>query len=190
MNSRTPHRVAALLERFGRLLTTEAHADGMLPVHWETLRYLDRANRFSRTPAALTRYLGLTKGTVSQTLNALDNKGLVKKRIARSDRRSRNLALTVKGRSVLRRDPLEATREAIAALPRDAQESLGSALSQLLIGRLVAQARQPFGQCRDCRFFAREHPEGRPHFCQLLKEQLSVDDSRDICVEQEPAVAG
>ena len=54
-----PERIAALIERIGRLLSTDAHAGGLLPVQWEALRY--RANRFSRTPAALTAYLGLTR---------------------------------------------------------------------------------------------------------------------------------
>lgn len=189
MQANTASRITALLERFGRLLTTEAHADGMQPVHWETLRYLDRANRFSRTPAALTRYLGLTKGTVSQTLRALEAKRLIKKRIDPTDRRSRNLSLTAKGRSALKTDPLGATSTAVAALPNAAQRQLEAALNTLLIGSLRARDRQPFGQCRDCRFFGRRHPEGEPHFCRLLEEKLAEDDALAICVEQQPAVA-
>ena len=53
-----PERIAALIERIGRLLTADSHASGLLPVQWEVLRYLRRANRFSRTLAALTAYLG------------------------------------------------------------------------------------------------------------------------------------
>ncbi len=87
MDNDDSKRISALLERIGRLLTTEAHAEGLLPVHWETLRYLQRANRFSQSAAALTAYLGLTKGTVSQTLGTLDNKGLIKKNVDRRDRR-------------------------------------------------------------------------------------------------------
>ena len=67
MKATPENHVAALIERLGRLTTTEAHAEGLLPVQWEVLRYLDRANRYSRTAVALTAYLGITKGTVSQT---------------------------------------------------------------------------------------------------------------------------
>jgi len=81
MTGNGAEHIAALIERIGRLLSTDAHAAGLLPVQWEVLRYLRRANRFSRTPAALTAYLGLTKGTVSQTLRALEGRGLVRKRV-------------------------------------------------------------------------------------------------------------
>ena len=41
-------------ERLGRLVQSEAHAAGLQPVQWEALRFLERANRFSRTAAAVT----------------------------------------------------------------------------------------------------------------------------------------
>lgn len=41
------------------------------PTHLSALRYLARCNRYSNTPLAVTEYLGLTKGTVSQSLKAL-----------------------------------------------------------------------------------------------------------------------
>ena len=174
-------RIAALLERIGRLLTTEAHAEGLLPVQWETLRYLARANRFSQNAAALTAYLGLTKGTVSQTLGTL-----VKKTTDQRDRRSKRLSLTGKGKSLLKRDPMEATSKVLADLSRSRRRQLAGTLEEILSARLVLQERQPFGQCRDCRYFARQHPEGAPHFCQLLEEQLSAGDADSICFEQQP----
>ncbi len=79
MDTEDSIRAAALIERIGRLIGSESHANGLQPVHWEALRYLSKANRFSQTAAALTAYLGLTKGTVSQSLKALEAKGLVRK---------------------------------------------------------------------------------------------------------------
>jgi len=164
----------------------EAHAEALLPVHWEALRYLDKANRFSRTAAALTAYLGITKGTVSQTLGALETKGLVKKLINAKDRRSKHLSLTAKGRKLLRKDPLIATIQAIEQLSRTTQQSLGKGLEGLLTSRLTARNRQPFGQCGDCRYFAYQHVDGGPHYCQLLQEKLAKADARKICYEQIP----
>ena len=60
------------LERLARLMRAREHEDGLNPAQWEALRFLSRANRFSNAPGALTRYLGATKGTVSQTLMALE----------------------------------------------------------------------------------------------------------------------
>ena len=39
---------------------------GLQPVHFQVLNYLMRCNKYSDTPAALTNYLGMTRGTVSQ----------------------------------------------------------------------------------------------------------------------------
>src|SRR4030065_1806393 len=52
-------------------------AQGLQPVHLQVLFYLNQANRFSNTPQALTEYLGLTKGTVSQTVLVLARRRLI-----------------------------------------------------------------------------------------------------------------
>ncbi len=155
-------------------------------MQWEALRYLNRANRFSRTAAALTAYLGITKGTVSQTLNALEAKGLVKKQVDSKDRRSKHLSLTATGKKRLGDDPLVATITAIRTLGNLEQRALQMGLGSLLSTRLEAKDRQPFGQCYDCQYFAREHPKGDPHYCQLLEEKLASDDAESICFEQVP----
>ena len=64
------YRAAILIERLGRLLQTEEQETGLNPAQWQALRFLGRANRFSRTPATVADYLGSTRGTVSQTLIA------------------------------------------------------------------------------------------------------------------------
>ena len=184
-NNKRDH-TAALLERIGRLLTTEAHAEGLLPVQWEALRYLDRANRFSLTAAALTAYLGLTKGTVSQTLNTLEAKGLIRKRVDSHDRRSKRLSLTARGQRLIEKDPLNATRDALSQLANQTQDELNDSLETFLTARLALQGRKAFGQCRNCRYFAAKHEQGTPHFCMLLEEPLTGCDSEAICFEQEP----
>jgi DNA-binding MarR family transcriptional regulator len=177
-------QVAALLERIGRLLNCEAQTEGLLPVHWETLRYLHRANRFSKTAVALAAYLGLTKGTVSQTLNALQGRGMVSKQINSKDRRSNHLSLTTKGLQQLQDDPLTSMQKAIAQLGDEQQALLESSLQELLTTRLIAQQRQAFGQCNTCIYFAVQHAEGQPHYCQLLHEPLVAEEASAICFEQ------
>ena len=58
-------RTIDLIERLTRLVAADGHSGGLKPVQWAALRYLDNANRFSRTPGALAAYLNSTKGTVS-----------------------------------------------------------------------------------------------------------------------------
>ena len=71
------------IERISRLLQSEARNSGsdfnLQPIQLNALHFLRRANRYSNTPQGVTEYFGLTKGTVSQTLIALEKKGLISK---------------------------------------------------------------------------------------------------------------
>ena len=87
------------LDRLGVLLRADdRRTAGLLPVHRALLRYLARANRYSDTPGAATLYLGLTKGTVSQSIALLERKGMLRKSRDGADRRVVRLRLTAKGR--------------------------------------------------------------------------------------------
>ena len=72
-----------LIERMSALIRSEERKTGselgLQSVHLQVLDYLSRCNRYSDTPAALTNYLGMTRGTVSQTVLLLEKKGLIKK---------------------------------------------------------------------------------------------------------------
>lgn len=179
--------IGVLLERLARLIHNESHHDGLKPTQWDVLRYLARANRFSASPTAVTRYLGMTKGTVSQTLIALERKGLIRKTPDSSDRRNVHLDLTPAGRKVLKSDPLEMVQQAVENLPRGQQAGISSQLQSVLYSALNQRGGRPFGLCRQCRHFRTRHEEGKPHFCSLLKQPLSEQDSALICLEQETA---
>ena len=179
--------IAILLERLSRILQNEAHAEGLKPTQWEALRYLARANRFSRSPSAVTAYLGMTKGTVSQTLNALERKGLVRKKSDAADRRNLRIDLTRDGRALLVRDPVTAVLESSGRLPATERRALSDGLESLLVETLRRRGGRPFGLCKTCRFFQKNAREGAPHRCGLLQVPLSANDSQEICIEQEPA---
>ena len=179
--------IAILLERLSRVLQNEAHAGPLKPTQWEALRYLTRANRFSRTPSGLTAYLGMTKGTVSQTLNALERKGLVRKKADPADRRQVGIDISAKGLRLLKQDPIEAMLRSTAKLTGQQRDGLAQGLEALLTETLRRREGRPFGVCKSCRFFRANDPEGAPHRCALLEVPLSTDDSERICVEQEAA---
>lgn len=179
-------RLPDLLERIGRLLRGARHRTDVLnPAQWEALRYLGKANRYSRTPTALTRYLGSTKGTVSQTVIALERKGLVRRAEDPRDRRGVRLGLTARGRANLDRDPMGELldgidEELLARLERD--------LGQLLLHLQRGRRHRPFGLCATCRFFQRDLGEdagGGPHRCGLTLEPLAALESEQICAEHE-----
>jgi DNA-binding MarR family transcriptional regulator len=164
-------------------------AQGLNPAQWEALRYLGRANRFSRTPTALAEYLRTTKGTVSQTLKALEAKGYVKRAPVPKDRRAVRLDITDSGHAVLRRDPLLEFESAAARL---GSAELASAKAALM--RLVANLESPagprgFGLCQDCTHFCKNAAvdANDPHRCALEREALSAEDAIKICVNHSAA---
>lgn len=178
---------SAVIERLSRLMRAAEHEQGLNPAQWQCLRYLDRANRFSNSPSALAKYLGATKGTVSQSLIALERKGLIRKEGRLEERRSIALTLTSKGRELLKRDPwLTIAAEAAAFEPR-AINSLARGLANLLKAAIRRGDFPTFGQCQTCRHFAR-NASGK-HRCLLLDLTLSHSDSLKICVEHEPPYA-
>lgn len=179
--------LASLLDRVARLAINEGHADGLRPAQWEALRYLAAANRFSRTPKALCDYLGLTKGTVSQTLMALERKGLVAKAADPADHRIVRLALTDAGRRLLATRDARPFDRALAAMPHAARAELAAGLEDLVKRQLDLAGRRPFGLCARCRHFRADHPEGAPHRCALLGVALSAVDATRICAEMRPS---
>ena len=182
--------IPVLLERLSRVLQNEAHSGGLKPTQWEALRYLARANRFSRSPSAVTAYLGVTKGTVSQTLNALERKGLIRKAADPGDRRNLTIAVTPAGAALLAQDPVAVLMRSAAQLDPGLRRDLAAGLERLLAAALEQRGGRPFGVCRSCRFFQKRAAGGAPHRCALLEVPLSDEDSARICVEQEPAGAG
>lgn len=187
MRFHEPAAVTDLLERIGRLLQSDLHAEGLLPAQWQALSYLASANRFSRTPTAIGRYLEATKGTVSQTIMALVRKGLVSKKQDGADRRSVSLRLTARGEAVLARQPLSDITAVVAALPPEIRHALGHGLARLLADMLAKRGGRVFGQCASCRFFqCSSRAQAGSHRCRLLNVDLSDDDATKICIEHEP----
>jgi len=182
---------AHLIDRLERLARSGEQGGNLNPAQWEALRYLARANRFSRTPAALADYLASTRGTVSRTLASLEAKGYATRSPNARDGRSVAFALSAEGERALRRDPLFTLAEDIEHATGGEVAAVRDALRQTLHVAIVRNQGRAFGVCRTCRHFrAHVRPSARtPHHCSLLDEPLSEGDSQAICAEQEPAVA-
>jgi len=183
-------RTCELLERLGALLRSEGRAagqaEGLQPIHVEVLHYLDRCNRYSDTPAALTEFLGQTKGTVSQTLGLLERKGLVAKAPDADDGRKVRLRLTPAGRRALGRlIPPPALEAALADLDPAQRALLPDALEALLRALQRRRGGRAFGLCRTCRHHRVE--AGGRRRCGLTGERLTKGDAERICREHEDA---
>ncbi|MEL3891197.1 MarR family transcriptional regulator [Ferrovibrio sp. MS7] len=177
-------RVTLLLDRLGRLTRELQFVDGLNPAQWEVLRFLAQANRYSRTPSALADYLGSTKGTVSQTLIALENKGLVDRVKKTCDRRGVELRLTDEGRAMLARDPMRTLEKAIDDMAMDCGASLVRGLSKLLYELQNRHSVMQYGICQDCSLFCVNHltPAETTHHCGKTGDALSHTDRNQLCV--------
>lgn len=176
-----------LLGRLARLISNNAQISELKPAQWEVLRYFAEANRFSRTPSAVTLYMGTTKGTISQTLQVLEQKKLVRKTAARNDKRSVTVDVTAAGRRLLKKDPLSELAQSVDSLSAEGRNALDTGVDELVRNLLQTRGGRPFGLCQTCTNFKKNHPEGQPHYCALLLEPLSESDSDMRCIEQQNA---
>ncbi|NOT84240.1 MAG: winged helix-turn-helix transcriptional regulator [Methylococcaceae bacterium] len=172
-----------LLERISALLSSEDRkryaALGIQPVHVQVLEYLSLCNHYSDTPAALTEYLGLTKGTVSQSLQILERKGYISKTQDSDDGRVVHLRLLDAGLEMLHKvQPLEIFTEAEERLLDREFKSLRHALGTTLQVLQKANSTNSFGLCTTCRHF--KEAEGYT-LCGLTDEPLRREALQKIC---------
>jgi DNA-binding MarR family transcriptional regulator len=177
--------IAYPLERLTRLLRAGEHEGGLNPAQWEALRYLARANRFSNSPIALTRFLGSTKGTISQTIKALERKGFIAKGPRENEGRSINLSLTPKGSEALKNDPLAKFSKSLDELSGKTRRRLAKGLADLLEIDLQRREQPSFSTCPTCRYFrekGREDDPRGPHSCMYFDVGLSSAELPLICI--------
>ncbi|AEF98738.1 regulatory protein MarR [Methylomonas methanica MC09] len=177
-----------LIERISSLLRSEERkkyaAIGLQPVHGQVLEYLARCNKYSNTHASVAEYLGLTKGTVSQSIQILERKRYLQKTIDVLDGRVVHLSLTDAGITLIDElKPLDMFKQAEHKVSHQEFDSIENAL-QTTLGLLqkINQSKS-FGMCRTCEHFrVVEH-----HYqCGLTDEDLERDDTDKICRDHIP----
>jgi len=181
--------VAGLIAQLGRIAHGEGFGGGLTPAQWSVLRYFSCANRFSRTVSAFAEYHGTTRGTASQTVKSLVNRGYLIRTRSQRDGRSARLDVTEMGKKALADDPFDILVRAARALSHTARSSLERALERMV--RHVAQehGRCPFGTCPSCLYLRGDGScvEGRPSYeCGFLDEPLGEAELDQVCVNFEP----
>ncbi len=165
------------------------YASGLNPAQWEALRFIARANRYSRSPGAIARYLGTTRGTVSQTLIALEAKGYIRRLRCDADRRALTVDLTDSGRALIENDPLCLVLRAAGALDCEAQSRLADGLDGLARAVQTAKGMPEFGPCLDCVHFCPSKAEDESCHCALTDESIPAGETVKICVEFQSAAS-
>lgn len=178
------------LERISNLLRADERRSGSLfglqPVQLEALHFLSRCNRYSNTPAGVTEFLSLTKGTVSQTLQVLEHKGYLEKVADAKDRRVVHLQVTATGRDALSKSmPPAQVSDALCALSEEQAALALWALKGLLQSLQNVHGGRSFGVCRTCRFCRDVNASEGVFQCGLTSDVLTSSDVKLICREHE-----
>lgn len=171
--------LAELLAQIGRAAYCMGAGEDLTPGQRMALRYFSRANRFSRTASAFADYHATTRGTASQTVRRLVERGYLTRRPSVRDRRSVRLELTEKGREALSADPFEAMVRSVDGIPRRAQTDMARRLEGVLEQMARAKGDCLFGTCPSCRHLEVDN-------CALFDERLQAQEMERICVNFSP----
>lgn len=154
-------------------------------VHFQVLEYLSLCNKYSDTPAAIANYLGMTRGTVSQTLIILEKREFINKNQDALDKRVFHIKLLQKGLNILQKvKPTELFSKASAILVANSSITDGEDIFiEALIALQKANDSMSFGVCKTCKNFTRK---SQGYFCELTQEKLTKKDSEKICQEHIP----
>ncbi len=180
-------RAAELIERIGVVHRAARRAAageaGLTLAQFDALRYLAACNRFSDTPADVAEYLDATRGTTSQTLLALERKGLVSRSADPRDGRVSHLTPTPGGLCVVAAADSGRIEDAIGDLGMEGKR-LEELLEQVLRATQRSRGGRAFGRCAACR-----HLRGEPgaRHCGLTDEPLTDVETTLLCAEHEPA---
>ncbi len=180
------------LERLSNLLRNEERREGMdyglQPVQLEALYYLSICNRYSDTPMGVVDYLGQTKGTVSQSLKLLEQKGYISKHANKQDKRSIHLKVTSSGKKLIKTlIPPPLITKACNNLNEEEQNQIEIALKQLLQTIQFSNGMKSFGVCQTCRYNLTK--KDCSFFCELTEEPLSMSETQCICREHETIIS-
>ena len=154
--------------------------ESLQPVQLQALTYLSKANRYSNTPQALADYLGLTKGTVSQTLLLLDRRGLIERFEDDIDRRVVRLRLSSAGERLLNESqPALAWQNATRNISPNRIRNATSALREALMTLQEDNEATTFGACQTCTWS--QKLSQRIYRCGRMGDRLSGPETRRIC---------
>ncbi len=128
-------RLEALMPKVMRVLHRHDPDDALAEFSVPQLRMLRILTGAPHTASVVGELLGLSVSAITQMANRLEASGLIARTDDESDRRIKNLSLTLKGRGIMtRRRELRVTQAeiALAKLPEAARKQLIQSLEQLV----------------------------------------------------------
>lgn len=183
-----------LLIQAARAWYFEGDQHGLRDREWMALRFLGRANRFSRTPTALAGFIGATKTTASQIVKTLESKSYLARKPSHEDERSVVLCVTAQGEKCLsQHDPINHVLNAVAALGTEECTRLRGSLTRILNHLDATHQRLNASTCRDCMFLAERAPgtakgcTTAEFVCRLYRAPISLEETELLCTNFEQA---
>jgi DNA-binding MarR family transcriptional regulator len=181
-----------LLVQAARAWQFEGNRHGLRDREWMALRFLSRANRFSRTPSALAGFIGATRATASQIVKTLEAKSYLIRKPSHEDKRSVVLCVTPLGEKCLaQHDPINHVLNAVSALGAEECARLRDSFREVLNHLDAAHQRLNASNCRDCMFLAQRSPAkgrgGVEYTCRLYRAPISPEEIELLCTAFERA---
>ena len=187
-----PLALATALRRLAQLTHTASWdqwaAQRLTPTQRRILELLGSRHE-NLTLTAVARELGVTPATASDSVSALEAKGLVRKRRSLVDGRALALMLTTEGRDSVTElaalpDPLQA---AFGSLSGTEQETLYRTAMKMLHDLQESGALPVSRMCVRCKYFEpfRHARSPTPHHCSLVGAPLADRHLRIDCPEHE-----
>lgn len=171
--------LAELLLQLGRAAYADGAGGDLTAAQWAALRYFGRANRFSRTVSAFASYHATTRGTASQTIRSLVERGYLRRMPSQRDGRSVLFAVTESARRRLQEDPLESLVRAAAQLEDASLDGVARELRR--VGEYLGAERGEAvaGRCQHCGHLLKS---GGDYRCGLMDEALDREEISEICM--------
>jgi len=191
------HRIGEALARLAQALRsddwTRAKAAGLNPAQGAILQLLEgRKNGLGI--GEIAGHLGVSQPSATDSVRALEAKGLVIKSEVAGDRRSVRVELTEAGRAALdgALDSPGSVDDAIAALAGDEKAVFLLALVKIIRTMQEAGAIPIQRMCVSCRYFSPfAHADAaRPHHCAFVDAAFGQESIRIDCRDHEAADAG
>ncbi|MET4346526.1 MarR family transcriptional repressor of emrRAB [Bradyrhizobium sp. RT9a] len=169
-----------LLLQAGNSWYFEGTRHGMRDQEWVALRFLARANRFSRPPSSLAKFVGTTRATVSEMVKRLEAKGYLERKSSGEDKRSVILCITLRGEKILAHDPIAPLVSAIAMVELGAP-NFRDTLRKVLDRLGTAQHRHHADSCRQCIFLSETSMATAESTCRFFRAAITKEEIDLLC---------
>ena len=168
---------------------SKAEKAGLKPTQLAILELL--AGRDSARVKEIAAHLGVSQPTATDSIAALERKGLVAKASAHGDKRATAIRITAEGKAAFGSvSPIEtAAMEAARSLSPGEQEGLLLSLVKMIRHLQEADAIPIQRMCTSCRYFRPYQHSGaaKPHHCNFVNAAFGSNELRIDCRDHETA---